>query len=156
MFLKYCPHPAFKFEPCYRCRKQFLELFREHSRILSNSKRQIGIYYYNKYRSWDVAKNFLGDFDGCIQSDGYANYNKLTKVTHCNCCTHVLRKIYETAMMDCGNSIVETAKANWLDVFKCCELLLTVLPSIEFLTNPDILEKLLPWNSFMQKIFKAI
>ena len=43
-------------------------------------------------------------------------------------------------------SIVETAKVNGLDVFKYFELLLTVLPSLEFLTNPDILEELLPWN----------
>ena len=44
-------------------------------------------------------------------------------------------------------SIVETAKTNGLDVFKYFELLLTVLPSMEFLTNPDILEELL------QKLF---
>lgn len=51
-------------------------------------------------------------------------------------------------------SIVETAKANGLDVFKYFELLLTVLPSMEFLTNPDILEELLPWNEDTQKICK--
>ena len=53
-------------------------------------------------------------------------------------------------------SIVETAKANGLDVFKYFELLLTVLPSMAFLTNPDILEELLPWNESVQKICKAI
>ena len=53
-------------------------------------------------------------------------------------------------------SIVETAKANGLDVFKYFELLLTVLPSMEFLTNPDILEELLPWNRSVQKICKNI
>lgn len=52
-------------------------------------------------------------------------------------------------------SIVETAKANRLDVFKYFELLLTVLPSMEFLTNPDIIEELLPWNISVQKICKA-
>ena len=53
-------------------------------------------------------------------------------------------------------SIVGTAKANGLDVFKYFELLLTVLPSMEFLTNPDILEELLPWNESVQKICKNI
>jgi len=53
-------------------------------------------------------------------------------------------------------SIVETAKANGLDVFKYFELLLTVLPSMEFLTNPDILEEMLPWNRTVQKICKNI
>ena len=48
-------------------------------------------------------------------------------------------------------SIVETAKANGLDVFKYFELLLTVLPSMAFLTNPDILEELLPWKESVQK-----
>ena len=32
-------------------------------------------------------------------------------------------------------------------MFKYFELLLTVLPSMEFLNNTDILEELLPWNS---------
>ncbi|MBP3267662.1 MAG: transposase domain-containing protein [Ruminococcus sp.] len=53
-------------------------------------------------------------------------------------------------------SIIETAKANGLDVFKYFELLLTVLPNMTFLTNPDILEELLPWNESVQKICKAI
>lgn len=53
-------------------------------------------------------------------------------------------------------SIVETAKANGLDVFKYFELLLTVLPTMAFLTNPDILEELLPWNESVKKICKAI
>ena len=53
-------------------------------------------------------------------------------------------------------SIVETAKANGLDVFKYFELLLTVLPSMEFLTNPDILDELMPWNESVQKICKTL
>ena len=53
-------------------------------------------------------------------------------------------------------SLVETAKANGLDVFRYFELLLTVLPSMKFLTNPDILEELLPWNESVQRICKAI
>ena len=51
---------------------------------------------------------------------------------------------------------IETAKANNLDAFKYFELLLTVLPSMTFLTNTDILEELLPWNESVQKICKAI
>ncbi len=37
-------------------------------------------------------------------------------------------------------SIVETTKANGLDVFKYFEFLLTLLPNIKFLTNLDIME----------------
>ena len=53
-------------------------------------------------------------------------------------------------------SIVETAKSNGLDVFRYFELLLTVLPSMEFLINPDILEELLPWNEKVRNKCKTI
>lgn len=49
-------------------------------------------------------------------------------------------------------SLVETAKANGLDVFKYLELLLTVLPSSEFATNTDIFEDLLPWNDKVRSL----
>ena len=248
--------------------KQYMWVYRtgEHS------ARQMVIHDYNKSRSGDVPKGFLGDFSGYLHTDGYAGYNKLTKVKHCNCWAHLRRKFHEAIIVDSedsiaktarnycdklfsieseldrltteerfnerltqekpvfeafwswaekiaptvlpktqlgkafeypfkrreflGNyfkdgdcaisnntaenairpfnvgrknwlysdtpkcarasadiySIVETAKANGLDVFKHFELLLTVLPSMVFLTNPDILEELLPWNSSVQKI----
>ena len=238
--------------------------------------KQIVIYDYNRSKSGDVPKKFLGDYDRYLHTDGYAAYNKLTKVTHCNCWAHLRRKFHEAILVDSedsiartgrdfcdklfaieaeldsltteerfeqrltleksvfetfwswaektaltvfpksligkafeyafkrreyfGNyfldgdcaisnnaaenairpftvgrknwlfsdtpkgakanadiySIVETAKANGLDVFKYFELLLTVLPSLEFLTNPDILQELLPWNKPVQKICKNL
>lgn len=252
--------------------KQYMWVYRTGK----HSERQIVIYDYNKSRSGDVAKKFLGDFSGYLHTDGYAGYNKLTKVKHCNCWAHLRRKFHEAIVVDSENSIagtgrdfcdklfaieaeldsltseerynkrltqekevfeafwswaekiaptvlpktqlgkafeyafkrreylgnyfengncaisnniaenairpftvgrknwlfsdtpkgakasadiysiVETAKANGLDVFKYFELLLTVLPSMAFLTNPDILEELLPWNESVQKICKAI
>lgn len=252
--------------------KQYMWVYRTGK----HSDRQIVIYDYNKSRSGDIPKKFLEDFDGCLHTDGYAGYNKLTKVTHCNCWAHVRRKFHEAIVVDsedsiaktardfcdklfaieseldtltseerfhkrlaqekpvfeafwswaektaptvlpktqlgkafeyafkrreflgnyfgsgdcaisnnaaenairpftvgrknwlfsdtpegakasaCIYSIVETAKANGLDVFKYFELLLTVLPSMEFLTNPDILEELLPWNGSAKKICKVI
>lgn len=251
--------------------KQYMWVYRTGK----HSDRQIVIYDYNKSRSGDVPKKYLGDYDGFVHTDGYAGYNKLTKVTHCNCWAHVRRKFHEAMVVnsedsiarvardycdklfeieakldslttedrfnkrlmqekpvfeafwswaekvaptvlpktqlgkafeyafkrreylgnyfkygDCAisnnaaenairpftvgrknwlfsdtpngakasadiYSIVETAKANRLDVFKYFELLLTVLPSMEFLTNPDIIEELLPWNISVQKICKA-
>ena len=251
--------------------KQYMWVYRTGK----HSDRQVVIYDYNKSRSGDVPKKFLGDFNGYLHTDGYAGYNKLTKVTHCNCWAHVRRKFHEAIVVDSaesiaktardfcnklfaieseldsltseerfnerltqekpvfeafwswaekvaptvlpkthlgkafeyafkrreflGNyfknsdcaisnnaaenairpftvgrknwlfsdtpkgakasadiySIVETAKANGLDVFKYFELLLTVLPSMEFLTNPDILEELLPWNEAVKKICKS-
>jgi len=58
-----------------------------------HSERQIVIYDYNKSRSGDVPRKFLGDYSGYLHTDGYAGYNKLTKVTHCNCWAHYPRSI---------------------------------------------------------------
>ena len=241
-----------------------------------HSEKQIVIYAYNRSRSGDAPKAFLGNYDGYLHTDGYAGYNKLTKVKHCNCWAHLRRKFHEAIVVNSENSIartgryfcdklfaieaeldslkseerynkrltqekevfeafwswaekiaptvlpktqlgkafeyafkrreflgnylndgdcaisnnaaenairpftvgrknwlfsntpkgakasadiysiVETAKANGLDVFKYFELLLTVLPSMAFLTNPDILEELLPWKESVQKICKVI
>ena len=41
-------------------------------------------------------------------------------------------------------------------MFKYFELILTVLSSMEFLTNPDILEELMPWNESVHKICKTL
>ena len=252
--------------------KQYMWVYRTGK----HSSKQIVIYDYNKSRSGDVPRAFLKDYDGYLHTDGYAGYNKLTGVIHCNCLAHVRRKFHEAIIVDSddsiaktardfcdklfaieseldkqtteerfnkrltqekpvfdafwswaekvapkvlpktqlgkafeyafkrrgylGNyfkngdcaisnnaaenairpftvgrknwlvsdtpngakasadiySIVETAKANRLDVFRYFELILTVLPSMEFLTNPDILEELMPWNETVHKICKII
>ena len=252
--------------------KQYMWVYRTGK----HCKRQIVIYEYNKSKSGDVPEKFLGDYNGYAHTDGYAAYNKLTKVTHCNCWAHLRRKFHEAIIVnsedstaktardfcdrlfaieaeldectteerfnqrltqekpvyeafwswaekvaptvlpktqlgkafeyafkrreylgnyfqngDCAisnnaaenairpftvgrknwlfsdtpkgaeasaniYSIVETAKANGLDVFKYFELLLTVMPSMEFLTNPDILNELMPWNESVQKICKTL
>ena len=236
------------------------------------SQHPVIIYDYNKSRSGDVPKEFLGEYTGFIHTDGYGGYNKLTKVTHINCWAHLRRKFHEAILVDeadviaktardyCdklfkieselehmtneerynerltrekpvfeafwswaekvslttmpkskigkafeyafkrreefGNyfldgrcaisnniaenairpftvgrknwlfsdspngsrasaniySIVETAKANGLDVFKYLELILTVLPNKKFISNPDIYNEILPWNDKVKKI----
>ena len=247
--------------------KQYMWVYRSGK----HTDRQIVIYDYNKSRSGDVPKRFLGDYNGYVHTDGYSGYNKLEKVTHCNCWAHVRRKFHEAIVVDSessiaktardfcdklfaieseldkltteerfskrlaqekevfdafwswaektapsvleksqlgkafeyafkrreylgnyfldGNcaisnntaenairpftvgrknwlfsdtpkgakasadiySIVETAKANGLDVYRYFELLLTVLPNMEFLTNPDILDELMPWNETVKR-----
>jgi hypothetical protein len=58
-----------------------------------------GLYYhYAPSRSGKIAKEFLNDYRGYIQTDGYAGYNFLdTKpgVIHCGCWAHVRRKFNE-------------------------------------------------------------
>lgn len=76
--------------------KQYMWVYRTGK----HSDRQIVIYDYNKSRSGDVPKAFLGDYDGYLHTDGYSGYNKLNKVTHCNCLAHVRRKFHEAIIVD--------------------------------------------------------
>lgn len=236
------------------------------------SQHPVVIYDYNKSRSGEVPKKFIGEYKGYFHTDGYAGYNKLSNVTHCYCFAHLRRKFHEAILVDeadiiaktardyCdklfqieselesmtteerynerltrekpvfeafwswaekvapttipkskinkvfeyafkrrtefGNyfldgrcsisnniaensirpftvgrknwlfsdtpngakasantySIVETAKANGLDVFKYLELLLMVLPNMKSISNSDILGEILPWNEKVKKI----
>lgn len=68
-------------------------------------QKQIVIYRYDKSRSGDVPKKYLGEYDGYVHTDGYAGYNKLTKVTHCNCWAHLRRKFHEAIVVDSKDSI---------------------------------------------------
>ena len=76
--------------------KQYMWVYRTGK----HSDRQIVIYDYNKSRSGGVPKAFLGDYDGYLHTDGYSGYNKLNKVTHCNCLAHVRRKFHEAIIVD--------------------------------------------------------
>ena len=51
-------------------------------------------------------------------------------------------------------SIVETAKANNLNVFKYLRYLLQKMPSLDFKNHPELLENLLPWVEEPQKACK--
>ena len=56
------------------------------------------IYQYHPTRAGDVAKSFLGDFKGVIQTDGYSGYDFLDhnqEVRHAGCLAHVRRKFME-------------------------------------------------------------
>ena len=51
-------------------------------------------------------------------------------------------------------SIIETAKANKLNVFKYLRYLLQEIPNMDFKNKPEILDQLLPWNESIKKICK--
>jgi transposase len=56
------------------------------------------IYVYNMTRSGDVAKEFLRDFKGYVQTDGYSGYDFLDNqagVRHIGCWAHARRKFME-------------------------------------------------------------
>ncbi len=43
-------------------------------------------------------------------------------------------------------SLVESAKANGLDVYKYFNYILTLMPGMDWHNHPGLLEKLLPWS----------
>ena len=51
-------------------------------------------------------------------------------------------------------SLVETAKANNLNVFKYLRYLLQKMPSLDFKNHPELLGDLLPWAEEPQKTCK--
>ncbi len=56
------------------------------------------IYHYNAGRAGAVASSFLGDYKGCVQTDGYAGYDFLDAkegITHIGCWAHARRKFVE-------------------------------------------------------------
>lgn len=55
------------------------------------SEHKMSLYYHHATRSGKVAQDILGDYSGYLQTDGYAGYNILDKVTHIGCFAHAKR-----------------------------------------------------------------
>jgi len=55
-------------------------------------EKQISLYDYQKSRSGKHARNFLNGFNGFLQTDGYAAYNKINGTTSVGCLAHARRK----------------------------------------------------------------
>jgi len=51
-------------------------------------------------------------------------------------------------------SLVETAKANGINVRKYLERIFTVMPTENWRADPEVLENLMPWSAYIQKNFK--
>ncbi|CAH8241194.1 hypothetical protein VAEKB19_5610004 [Vibrio aestuarianus] len=57
--------------------------------------RNIVLYDYQNSRARACPVNFLGDYSGYLQSDGYAAYDGLTNITNVGCLAHARRKFME-------------------------------------------------------------
>lgn len=55
-------------------------------------EKQIYLYDYQKSRSGKHARNFLNEFNGFLQTDGYAAYNNINNTTSVGCMAHARRK----------------------------------------------------------------
>ncbi len=73
--------------------KSYMWIFRR-----GDPKKPVLIYEYHPTRGGDVAKAFLGDFEGCVQTDGYSGYNFLDheeKIRHIGRWAHARRKFMD-------------------------------------------------------------
>jgi transposase len=59
------------------------------------------IFQYHPTRSGDVPKAFLGEYKGCVQTDGYAGYDFLegSGIIRIGCWAHVRRKFFEVTQV---------------------------------------------------------
>lgn len=53
------------------------------------------LYDYQNTRSSSCPKNFLGNFTGYLQTDGYSGYNSVSEATRIYCLAHIRRKFYD-------------------------------------------------------------
>ncbi len=74
-----------------------------------------GLYYhYAPSRSGKIAEAFLNDYQGYVQTDGYAGYNFLDSksgISHCGCWVHVRRK-FNDVIQASGSKNMRKGKAN--------------------------------------------
>ena len=77
-----------------------------------------------------MPRAFLKDYDGYLHTDGYAGYNKLTGVIHCNCLAHVRRKFHEAIIVDSDDSIAKTAR-------DFCDKLFAIESELDKLTTEE-------------------
>ena len=71
-------------------------------------------YHYAPSRSGKIAEEFLNDYQGYVQTDGYAGYNFLDSkpgITHCGCWAHVRRK-FNDVIQASGSKNMRKGKAN--------------------------------------------
>jgi transposase len=73
--------------------KSYMWIFRR-----GDPEKPVLIYQYHATRSGDVARAFLRDFQGYVQTDGYSGYNFLdhdTNIRHIGCWAHARRKFMD-------------------------------------------------------------
>jgi transposase len=84
------------------------------------SKNPIVLYDYQKTRSGSCPKEFLSQFSGIIQTDGYTGYNSVENVQHLYCLAHIRRKFFDIVSNLKGEALKESRA---LIGFNFCEQL---------------------------------
>lgn len=76
------------------------------------------LYDYQSTRSSSCPKNFLGDFKGFLQTDGYTGYNSVVNATRLYCLAHI-RRYFHNIIVDLDQEALKNSRA--IIGFNYCE-----------------------------------
>ncbi|SQB35501.1 IS66 family transposase [Clostridium cochlearium] len=86
---------------------------------MSNTKyKPVILYDYQRTRSSSCPKNFLGDFKGFLQTDGYNGYNSVSGATRVYCLAHI-RRYFHNIIVDLDKEALKNSRA--IIGFNYCE-----------------------------------
>ena len=91
-------------------------------------ERPIIIYDYQKTRSSSCPRDFLRDFSGYLQTDGYAGYNRVEDIERLYCLAHIRRKFHEI-IIDLDEEALKKSRA--IIGFNLCEKIYKVEKEIK-------------------------
>lgn len=78
---------------------------------MSNTNaRPVILYDYQSTRSSSCPKNFLGDFKGFLQTDGYNGYNSVSNATRVYCLAHI-RRYFHNVIVDLDEEALKNSRA---------------------------------------------
>ncbi|SHH42155.1 IS66 family transposase [Clostridium grantii] len=78
---------------------------------MSNTKaKPVILYDYQSTRSSSCPKNFLGDFNGFLQTDGYIGYNSVSEATMVYCLAHI-RRYFHNIIVDLDEEALKNSRS---------------------------------------------
>ena len=97
------------------------------------------LYDYQSTRSSSCPKNFLKDYKGYLQTDGYSGYNSVSEAKRIYCLAHIRRKFHEV-IINLNEESLKESRA--LIVFNYCEQIYKLEKELRdtHSNNPDYYE----------------
>ena len=97
------------------------------------------LYDYQSTRSSSCPKNFLKDYKGYLQTDGYSGYNSVSKAKRIYCLAHIRRKFHEV-IINLNEEALKESRA--LIGFNYCEQIYKLEKELRdtYSNNPDYYE----------------
>ena len=97
------------------------------------------LYDYQSTRSSSCPKNFLKDYKGYLQTDGYSGYNSVSGAKRIYCLAHIRRKFHEV-IINLDDAVLKESRA--LIGFNYCEQIYKFEKELRdtYSSNPDYYE----------------